>query len=107
MQRSRRVRQATAGLLHLVSTCINLLAMARQQTIDVDRLKQLRQDAGLSLRALSDLCADNGCRISPSQLSKVERGLNFPGPRRLHAICQSLHTTRADVIRDATAAAAP
>jgi transcriptional regulator with XRE-family HTH domain len=68
------------------------MAHGRPSTVcDGEKLRELREEGGMSLRALAAQCKAAGHPVSDSQLSKIERGLCRPRP--------ALMRTLADVLR--------
>lgn len=60
--------------------------MSERETLNVGaRLRELRQQRGLSLRALAELC-----ELSPNTISLVERGVTSPSVSTLHRLATAL-----------------
>ena len=55
-----------------------------------DRIREVRKDAGLSMRAFGDRLG-----ISSAAVSKIETGINTPSEQTIRAICSEFHVNRA------------
>lgn len=71
--------------------------------ISGSKIRLFREDKGLTQRELAGLCHSAGGRISPGQISNIERGLFQPRTKAAYAIAVSLGVTVAD-LRETSAA---
>jgi transcriptional regulator with XRE-family HTH domain len=62
------------------------------------KIRHRREEAGLTLRALADLCAEHGQGATYSQLSLIERDRVRPRPPLLKALAGALGTTVAELL---------
>lgn len=72
-----------------------------QQT-STSRFKAQRLRRGLTLRALADLCSDNGVPVDFGQLGRIERGEQTPRPALRAVLAELLELDVTDFERRAS-----
>ncbi len=74
------------------------LKTEQQETNIGRRIRQLREEAGLSLRGLAELCG-----LSFNAISRIEHGENSPTVATLHRLASALHVPITDFFAQAPA----
>lgn len=62
------------------------------------KIRQRREDAGLTFRDLAELCGQHGKAATPKQLVDFEHDRSRPRPDLLRALASALGTTIADLL---------
>lgn len=82
------------------------MAHGRPSTeFDGDNLRKLREQGGMSLRALAARCRAAGNPVSDSQLSKIERGICRPRPALMRTLSEVLEVKVEALIKQSQVAA--
>jgi transcriptional regulator with XRE-family HTH domain len=75
-----------------------LMPIVTRTPISGDRLRELREQAGLSQNDLAQMCTDAGCPVTQSQISRLEAGLHQPYIPLLRALAGALSVEVGDLL---------